>query len=238
MPAVPLSQALNALSGFLVADATIGDTLDRVAQVTQDAVPGASFVGMSLLDERGRPTTSIFTDLASPQIDEAQYATGLGPCLDAWREQRRVRVDDLEATEPRYEAFAHAALDHGIRSTLSMPLVAAEQGMGAMNLYATSRCAFSQEDEAVAGALATAASVVVANSVAYWGALELTEQLSSALESRAVIEQAKGMLMARSPELTADDAFDLLRQASQRENVKLREIARRVVSRRVPAEDR
>ena len=67
---------------------------------------------------------------------------------------------------------------------------------------------------------------------AYWQAAQLSEQLTHAMQSRAVIEQAKGILMARSPHLTADEAFDLLRKASQRENVKLRDIAKRIVDRR------
>jgi hypothetical protein len=91
-----------------------------------------------------------------------------------------------------------------------------------MNLYAPSPHAFSSRHEAVIGDLATAASVVLSNAVAYWGAYDLSQQLQEAIESRAVIDQAKGMLMARSPDLTADEAFDLLKRASQRENVKLR----------------
>jgi AmiR/NasT family two-component response regulator len=76
---------------------------------------------------------------------------------------------------------------------------------------------------------------VLANAAAYWSAFELSENLSEAMKSRAVIEQAKGILMAGSPKLDADGAFDLLRRASQRENVKLREIAQRIVDRRPAA---
>jgi AmiR/NasT family two-component response regulator len=81
--------------------------------------------------------------------------------------------------------------------------------------------------------LATTASVVLANVAAYWEAFELGQQLGEAMQSRAIIEQAKGILMARSPDLDADGAFDLLRKASQRENVKLREVAERIVRRDV-----
>jgi AmiR/NasT family two-component response regulator len=69
---------------------------------------------------------------------------------------------------------------------------------------------------------------------AYWTAFDLGVHLNEALKTRAVIEQAKGMIMARSPGLTPDEAFDLLRKASQRENVKLRLIAQRIVERRPP----
>ena len=79
--------------------------------------------------------------------------------------------------------------------------------------------------------LASAAAIVLANASAYWEANQLSEQLNQAMRSRAVIEQAKGILMARSPDLGPDEAFEVLRKASQRENVKLRDIAQRIVDR-------
>ncbi len=122
-----------------------------------------------------------------------------------------------------YPEFAREAEAHGVGSVLSLPLVAGDEGVGALNLYAPPGETFSGEDEAMGLELAAAASIVLANSSAYWEASQLSQQLTEAMRSRAVIEQAKGMLMARSPELSADDAFDILRRASQRENVKLRD---------------
>ena len=228
----PAAEALRALSQFLVADAPFGDTLQRVAEISQASVPGARFVGITMLDDDERAATAVFTDHDAPEIDQAQYDTGRGPCLDAWRTKETVRVDDMRAAEPAYSEFAEACLDHGIRSTLSLPLVAADRGIGALNFYSVDPAAFSGDDEQVAADLATAASAVLANAVAYWGAYELSQQMTEAMQSRAAIEQAKGMLMASSPGLTPDDAFDLLRRASQRENVKLRDVAQRVVERR------
>ena len=228
----PRSEALHALSQFLVADVPIGDTLHRVADISVAALPGADFVGITMLDDEERPTTAVFTDEQSPEIDQAQYETGRGPCLDAWRTKRVIRLDDVEQVDADYGKYAQACMDHGIRSTLSMPLIAADKGMGALNFYSATTAGFSAEDEEVAADLASAASAVLANAVAYWGAFDLSQQLTEAMQSRAVIEQAKGMLMATSPELSADDAFDVLRRASQRENVKLRDIAQRIVDRR------
>src|SRR5215203_608995 len=108
--------ALTALSQFLVADVPLGDTLHRVAQITIEAIPSADFAGMSMLDERGRPSTEIYTAEDSPQIDAAQYSSGVGPCLDAWKTQSSVRIDDMEADGDRYPEFAAAALDHGVLS--------------------------------------------------------------------------------------------------------------------------
>ncbi len=225
-------QALRALSQFLVADVSLHDTLLRVSQITTESMPSAEMAGISLLDDDGRPTTAVFTDAESPQVDAGQYSFGRGPCLDAWRSKRVVRIDDMDMATVDYPEFAQLARDHGVRSTLSLPLVVDGEGIGALNLYARTPKGFSADDEAIGGDLATAAAIVLANASAYWGAFNLGEQLGEAMASRAEIEQAKGMLMAQAPGISADDAFEMLRRASQRENVKLRDIAKRLVKSR------
>jgi len=232
MPSDASAQALHALSQFLVSNSSMGDTLLRVSEITAEAMPQAEMAGISLLGQDGRPTTGIFTDDESPEIDAAQYSSGRGPCLDSWRQGRVVRINDMETLADEYPEFAETARAHGVYSTISLPLVAGEKRLGALNLYARTKDGFSAEDEALGVELASAAAIVLANTSAYWEASQLSEQLGEAMRSRAVIEQAKGILMARSPQLSADDAFDLLRKASQRENVKLREIAQRIVDRR------
>jgi len=226
------AQALAALSRLLVAESSMGDTLLRVSQITTDAMSSAHMAGISLLGEDGRPSTAVFTDEEAPEIDSAQYGSGRGPCLDAWREHRVVRIDDMAEAVDEYPEFAKAADAHGVQSTISLPLVAGERGVGALNLYARTSNGFSTDDETLGMELAAAAAIVLANANDYWEASQLSEQLTQAMKSRAVIEQAKGMLMAQSPQLGPDEAFDLLRRASQRENVKLREIAQRIVDRK------
>jgi GAF domain-containing protein len=226
------AQAFRALSSFLVAKTSMGDTLLKVSQITTETMPAAAMAGITMLAEDGRPTTSVFTDDEAPEIDRAQYDSGRGPCLDSWRQSRVVRLDEMAAAAGEYPEFAKAAQAHGVQSSLSLPLVAGDEGLGALNLYARVSGGFTDEDEAIGVDLAAAAASILANASAYWEVAQLSQQLSEAMRSRAVIEQAKGILMARSPELTADDAFGLLRHASQRENVKLREIAQRIVDRR------
>ncbi len=227
----PRAQALRQLSQFLVADASLHDTLHRVCEIASDAIGGADFAGMSILDEDGTPTTAVFTDQSSPEIDAAQYESGRGPCLDAWRQNRVVRLDDVAAAADEYTDFSRSALEHGVRSMLSLPLAAGGRSLGAFNLYAREPASFSEDDEVVGTDLATAAAVVLANTTAYLDASQLSQQLSEAMKSRAVIEQAKGILMAAGGR-TPDDAFGLLVRASQRENVKLRDIAQRLVDRK------
>ena len=230
------AEALSALSQFVVSKTSMGETLLRVSQITTDAMPAADMAGISLLGDDGKPTTGIFTDPEAPEIDAAQYESGRGPCLDSWRLHKIVRLEDLDHAEA-YPEFASAARAHGIQSTLSLPLMAGDDAAGALNLYSRTPGGFTDEDERAGTLLASAAAIVLVNASAYWQAAQLGEQLTQAMQSRAVIEQAKGILMARSPQLDADEAFDLLRKASQRENVKLREIAQRIVDRR-QGEDR
>jgi GAF domain-containing protein len=228
----PLKDALFALSQFLIADVSLGDTLHRVSEIAQDAMASAEAVGISMLGDDGRPTTAIYTDDTAPEVDASQYESGNGPCLQAWRTKRVVYIENMKRAADDYPEFARSAIEHGVLSTLSLPLIVADNGVGALNLYARVEAAFSEDDCAVGIELAAAAAVVLANAEAYWRAYELSENLAEAMKSRAVIEQAKGMLMAQSPKLSADDAFEVLRKASQRENVKLREIAQRIVERR------
>lgn len=227
------AQALRSLSHFLVARQSLGDTLLSVSQITVEAMPAAEMAGITMMAANGRPTTGIFTDQEAPEMDAAQYESGRGPCLDSWREGRVVRLDKMVEAVDVYPEFARAARAHGIQSTISLPLVAGDDRVGALNLYAQIPDGFTSDDEEVGIDLAAAAAIVLSNASAYWEASRLGEQLSQAMQSRAVIEQAKGILMARSPQVSADEAFELLRKASQRENVKVRDIAQRIVDGRV-----
>jgi len=215
-----------------VAEDSLADALTAMLNVAVDAVPDAFQAGLTMADAHGHPATPIFTNPDVPHIDQAQYESGRGPCVDSWRAGEVVRVDDIRAERSSYPEFADACLDHGVRSTISIPLVADTGSLGAMNLYSGEIEPFSQDDEQFLLDLAPAATAFLVNSRAYWHAFDLSEQLNDALTSRSIIDQAKGMLMAADPALDADGAFEVLRNASRRENVKLRDIARRITERR------
>lgn len=223
-----LSRSLDALAGFVAGDRTLQDTLQCVSELSLQAVESADLTGITLLDGE-RPTTAVFTDPTSPEIDSVQYATGTGLCLDASRQQQAHRIDST-SDEERWVEFCRAAAAKDVNSVLSLPLSVNGRGMGALNFYAQAEGAFSDDDEEVAGLFARQASVALANSSAYWGATALVDQLKEALTSRAVIDQAKGIIMGLQG-CTADDAFDVLRRASQRENKKVRDIAHSIVER-------
>jgi GAF domain-containing protein len=234
----PRAEAFRALAQFLVSECSIRETLQRISDVTVVALPCAHTVGLTMLDERGKVSTAVFTDVEAVEVDAAQYETGRGPCLDAWRTRKIVRIDDMAAAvDGVYAKFAASCLEHGILSTLSLPLAVGDQGVGAMNLYAHRTDGFSAEDESLGTDLAAAMSAVLSNAAAYWQTYELGVNLNEAMQSRAFIEQAKGMLMSQSATLNADGAFAMLRAASQRENIKVRDIAQRILNRERPAGD-
>ena len=229
MRKTPLVEAIAAVSRFLVADRPLGETLEQVAELAVQAIPPAAAVGVTLLDDHRRPSTALWTHNYAPRVDHAQYEEGAGPCLSAYKERRIIRVDDVRDVRDQWPAFSERAVEEGVFSCLSLPLVAGTDAFGAFNLYARTPGAFSAKHEADAEQFATGAAVVLSNASAYWGMFDLASGLQAAMESRAQIEQAKGILMA-SRRCSPEVAFQLLVQASQRNNEKLRDIAARIVT--------
>jgi GAF domain-containing protein len=223
-----LSEGIAELSRLLVNEEALDDTLQRVADLACRHVGDADVAGVTLLRD-GKPSTTVYTDPTSPQIDSAQYETGIGPCLEAFRQQRVFRVDST-AEDEQFPAFSQAAAEHGIQSTISFPLAVRGNGIGALNLYSKQLGAFSADAEKVGMVFADQASVALANAQLYASAYRMTQQLQEALTSRAVIDQAKGILMGQH-RVGADEAFDILRTTSQRENRKLRDLAQELVDR-------
>ena len=146
-----------------------------------------------------------------------------GPCLEAYRTGTPIRIQSM-SEDARWPAFGQAALSRGIRSSLSLPLIVRGERLGALNLYSRSLAGFDDADEELGSLFAAQAAVAVANAQLYWSTYDLTLQLRAALVTRDLIGQAKGILMTRRG-VTSDEAFDLLRVASQRLNIKLKEVA-------------
>jgi len=221
------TDGLGTLSQFFINDGTLGDTLQRVAELACEAAP-ADMAGVTLLVE-GRASTGVFTDPEAVEIDQDQYGTGRGPCLDAFRNRLVYRID-ATSEETRWPEFARAAFAHGICSTLSLPIIARDETFGALNLYSRRPAAFDDESADRLRGFVRQAAIVLANAQVYWDARNLSENLNQAMRSRATIDYAVGIVMAhggRSPE----EAFQVLVRASQRENRKLREIAGEIVER-------
>jgi GAF domain-containing protein len=158
-----------------------------------------------------------------------QYEAGDGPCLHAAQHNQQVRIDDMSADE-RWPKFASQAESAGILSSLSVPLVPGGEPVGALSLYAPRARAFGPEETSRAVAFAGHASGALALARRMASCNDLTDQLRSSMASRAVIDQALGVIMAteRCPQ---DTAFAMLRNASQNTNIKLRDLAVTIVTR-------
>ena len=207
---------------FVGGSRTLGDALTELSELAV-ADMSADMPGLTLLTEQGRPKTVVYTDRMVPEIDQAQYDSDRGPCLQAYRERRSVSVADTGAEE-RWPEFGAAAHRHGISTSLSIPVIVGARGVGALNFYARTPGALTDDDAAI-GTLYTRHVATVA---AYYDRAEEADHLQRALENRAVIDQAKGILMSTTG-CDPEGAFDLLRQQSQSENRKLRDVASELV---------
>jgi GAF domain-containing protein len=224
-----IRESLRALAKFFIDDGTLGDTLRRVCELACVVTP-AKYAGITMIVE-GNPRTGVFTHEDAPEIDVTQYHSGEGPCMYAFRDQSIYRIDST-ADDARWPAFARTAAGHGIGSVLSVPLAARGASLGALNLYAKEPASFTAAHEQSVTLFADQASIALANAQVYWDSRQLSENLTQAVESRETIGQAVGILMAvggRSP----DAAFQILANASQRENRKVRDIAQEIVDRTV-----
>jgi GAF domain-containing protein len=218
---------LSNLAEVLEAEEELGRVLQRSVDQITSTVPGADMVSVTVLRD-GQGETAAASDHRVWDIDQDQYAAGDGPCLEAARTRKSVRTG-VSGAERRWPEFARSSRKAGVESYLAYPLVLDEDFVGSMNLYSEQRHGFADFDVALLGVYVTAAGAAIANARRYARAREVAEQLTQALDSRAVIDQAVGVLVARSG-VTPERAFEELARQSQNTNVKLREIAIRLVA--------
>ncbi len=220
-------QALEALGGLSLREHSMDDLLRTVADVARRAMPGDAETSITVL-VNDRPATAVYTGRLALDCDESQYGRGYGPCLHAASTGEVTEIADAEQ-ETRWPDYARRAAEHGSRSSLSVPLPVSEHVRVGLNIYARRPHAFDEHSRSVAARLAPYAAVAVANMHEYQSARDQARNLEVALESRAVIDQAKGILMERH-KLTADQAFQFLAQASMQANRKLRDVAEHLVA--------
>jgi GAF domain-containing protein len=226
-PGDAASQALEELGRLALREHSMESLMQRVVELTKVVMPGHAEASISLL-ENDRPTTTVFTGELARDCDESQYSRGYGPCLHAASTGQVTEIVDARG-ETRWRDYARRAAEQGSLSSLSTPLPLSEGIAGALNVYAREPAAFDDESRAAARRFAPYAGVAVANMLAYQNAQDLADNLQRAIESRAVIDQAKGILMERH-KLTADRAFQLLARLSMQTNTKLRVVAEALVT--------
>lgn len=224
-PTTDLADRLSETASALFSATGVGDTLQRVVDLAVETIDGCDLAGIFRL-EGAVVTTPVHTDPAVIEIDALQHSCGEGPCLDAVTHRVTVYADDL-SDEARWPRFAAGAMALGIRSALALSL-SADGASGALNLYARYPQAFGVVDRARALVLATLTGVALSSAEVHDAEERRLETLRHALVTREVIGQAKGILMERE-RITSDQAFDVLRRASQHLNVKLRDVAQTLV---------
>jgi GAF domain-containing protein len=221
-----LRDSLAALSRLATGNLDLRDVLTRVAEFAVAAIPGADGAGLTLL-EAGHSDTIVATAAFVAEVDAIQYAIEEGPCITAAREGRTVRSGAL-GDDTQWPRFGPRVQRLGVHSVLSLPLLAPGGVVGAMNVYAHPVNSFDDHAVVIGELFAGPAAIAVQNAQVLAQTKRLAHQLQAALTSRAVIDQALGILMSRTGS-TAEQAFDRLRDRSQSDNVKLRDVAQRVV---------
>jgi GAF domain-containing protein len=214
-------ERLAAIARELVNEPDMEHTLQRIVELAAAHLDGEVYASVSLVRQRRQVQTPAASDQRATRADQLQYETNQGPCLDAIWEQDTVQIDDL-TTEQRYSAWARRVVEQtGIRSSLSLPLFTNEDSLGALNLYAPQPEAFDAQTRGEGLAFAAQAAVALRSA-------RDKEDLRVAMATRNLIGQAQGILMERY-KMTAEQAFAALSRISQQSNVKLRDVAQRLI---------
>jgi GAF domain-containing protein len=218
--------SLAALARLSSSRLGLEDLLTRVASCAVEAIPGAEGAGLTLL-EADRADTIVKSAPFVAEVDHIQYRLGEGPCISAATTGQVMRSGSLGGDD-RWPRFGPRAGRLGVHSVLSLPLSTPDGVVGAMNVYAHPKSSFDDRSERLGLLFSVPAAIAVQNAQILAQTQRLAAHLSAALTSRADIDRAIGILMARSG-ITADEAFDRLRVLSQHEHTKLAAVAAGIV---------
>ena len=210
----------------------LGDGLYSVTDQSLQVL-GCDGAGVSVGDPDGRLRFVTATEQAVVRIEEEQAIAQEGPCFEAYETGELVVTPDL-AEEPRWERYRRTALDAGFRAVAGVPMLVEDVRIGAVNLYHAHPHQWAQEELEVAQVLADMASGYIANHRTLAESRRLADQLQKALDSRIVIEQAKGVIAARH-HLHIDEAFQHLRAQARSASRKLHDVARETVEEQLAA---
>ncbi len=221
-----LAESLTALSQLSAARLGLEGLLTEVATLAVQAIPGADGAGLTLI-EADRADTIVKSEEFVRQIDDIQYGLGEGPCISAVSGGVPMRSGSLGG-DPRWPRFGPRAGRLGVHSVLSLPMLSGGAVVGAMNVYAHARDAFDERSEHLGQLYAVPAAIAVQNAQILAQTQRLVAKFHAGMTSRAVTDQAIGILMSRSG-LTPEDAYGRIRQLSQHENTKIAVVAAGIV---------
>lgn len=215
LPLDELSTIIARIQGRLLTEEKVTTAVHLLARAAKESVPGTIGAGVSLLDARGRRTSSGYTDSIVEKADAAQYEHGEGPCLTSWASEKPVLVQDLHA-DPRWPRWRTAVQDLPIRSVVSAPLLSGKEALGALKLYAAAPNTYDESSSRLLQLFAGPAATLLSHIQASEAPKKMTEGLQLSLHTRDTVNQACGVLMERLG-VSRDAALQrLLRRARER----------------------
>jgi GAF domain-containing protein len=220
------TSAYAALGSMALDDRGLSEVLHEVATLAKRVLPETPEVSVTLV-KNDLAETAAFTGSLAVELDERQYDKGFGPCVDAAvsGEKITLTMTDEDSLYREWREIAHRS---GVTHTLSVGFPVAAPTVGALNVYNLTGKPFSEDSERIARTFASFAGIVLANAGLHRDLTDLSAQLAAAVRSRAVIDQAKGIIMAQT-RCTGDEAFQVLVRTSQNRNLKLKLLAEQVI---------
>jgi GAF domain-containing protein len=223
-----LANAFVGLADTLVADYDVVELAQQLIDSSMTLLPIAA-AGIVLGDSAGELHVFASSSEQTRLLELLQVQADSGPCLQAYRTGEAVLVDDLSVDQRRWLAFAERAAEYRFRSVTALPLRLRDERVGALNLFRTDIGALTATDVAVGQALADVAAVGILHQRVMTRSDVVNRQLQTALDTRVVIEQAKGVLAERGG-IDMGRAFTLLRAHARKNQQRLADLARAVVA--------
>ncbi len=218
------------LADTLVAGYDVVELLQGLAEQCRELV-GSSAAGILLADPAGHLEVVAASDEDSSLLEVLQVAAGAGPCIECFRRGAPVSVPDVEG-ERDWPEFRSAAIEHGFRAVHAFPMRLRQTTIGSLNIFADDAGALDEADAKTAQALADMATIGILQARSLEEASQLSSRLQHALDSRVVIEQAKGFIAYRRG-VSMSEAFELIRGRARETRTPLSELAQRIVSRQI-----
>lgn len=223
-----LAELTARLAELLLTRESAEDAVQSLAHAAKEAISHSSGAGATLIDERGRKTSTGATDDVVLEADRLQYEMGQGLCLSAWAEDRTQVISNIR-TETRWPLWTQAAAALGIRSAMSTPLTAGGTPIGALKVYSDRTATFTERDARLLEMLAHPAAVMLANVQARDAAQQASARMSQAVADRDAIRMATGILMERE-RVGPDEALSRIVSLSRLEKRALRDVAQDIVA--------
>lgn len=224
-----LVETFVVLADTLVAGYDVVDMLNTLVE-NSSALLGASEAGILLVDAQGDLEVVASTDERSRLVELMQLRSSGGPCLECFTTGRPVSVPDIDGLGERWDRFRVEALGQGFKSLQAVPLRLRTDTIGSLNLFWNEFHVITQWDIDIAQALADVATISILQERAMRESDIVRGQLQHALDSRVLIEQAKGVI-AHTHQISIDDAFDTIRSYARSNRIGLGEVASQIVNR-------